>query len=131
MVNATGTAVIPDDRALVQEGWLSLQLAPPPNFPGIPIEVNGITKPIRDAHHRIQGIGNMDPATKHVNWWMTLDAAIQMVESGRFLFYVLDGTIQVPIVVDVSPAGRKFLRTEFDNKATDNLEQLQEIPAQT
>jgi len=73
----------------------------------------------------------MDPATKHVNWWMTLDAAIQMVESGRFLFYVLDGTIQVPIVVDVSPAGRKFLRTEFDNKATDNLEQLQEIPAQT
>lgn len=53
IVAATGDAVIGDDRAIAQEGWMSVTLEPEPNFPGIPFEVTNITKPIRDAHHRI------------------------------------------------------------------------------
>ncbi|MGA9674273.1 MAG: DUF3892 domain-containing protein [Mycobacterium sp.] len=130
IVNATDTALVPDDRVAVQYGWISLELAPDPDFPGIPIQVSCITKPIRDAKHRIQGVGGLNGDGSR--WWTTLDAAIAMVESRRFSFFVLDNTTPVatpiPIVVDLSPAGRKFLRTDFDGKPTDNLEQLPECP---
>jgi Protein of unknown function (DUF3892) len=127
VVNATGTAIIPDDRAAVQYGWISLQLLADPDFPGIPIQVSCITKPIRDAKHRIQGIGGLNHDGSR--WWMTLDSAIAMVESKRFSFFVLDGTTKVSIVVDISASGRKFLRTDFDGKPTNNLEQLPECPS--
>jgi Protein of unknown function (DUF3892) len=65
-------------------------------------------------------------------WWMTLESAIAMVESKRFSLYVLDTTpptpTPIPIVVDVSPLGNKFLRTEFDGKPTNNLLALPECP---
>ena len=128
IVTATPAAILPDDRVEVEYGWISLVVAPDPNFPGIPIRVRSITKPIRDAAHRIQGLAGLNG--DGTSWWMTLDSAIGMVRSGRFFFFVLDEdtTSQIPIVVGVSDSGRPFLRTEFDGKETNNLSALPEYP---
>ena len=128
IVTATPAAILPDDRVEVEYGWISLVVAPDPNFPGIPIRVRSITKPIRDAAHRIQGLAGLNG--DGTSWWMTLDSAIGMVRSGRFFFFVLDEdtTTQIPIVVGVSDSGRPFLRTEFDGKETNNLSALPEYP---
>jgi hypothetical protein len=129
IVTATPTAILPDDRVSAQYGWISLKLAPDPNFPGIPVRVRAITIKKRDAVHRIEGVGgtNGDGSL----WWMTLDNAIGMVESKRFFFYVLDddGKTQIPIVTDVSASGRPFLRTDWDGKPTNNLRALPDYPA--
>jgi len=129
IVNANQTAIIPDDRVAVQYGWISLQFAPDPQFPGIPVQVSCITKPQpSNPKQRIKGLGGMNGDGSP--WWMTLDAAIAMVESGRFFFYVLDkdGTTPNPIVVDVSTAGNKFLRTVFDETTSNNLLSLPQCP---
>jgi len=129
IVNANQTAIIPDDRVAVQYGWISLQLAPDPQFPGIPVQVSCITKPQpSNPRQRIRGLGGMNGDGSP--WWMTLDSAIAMVESGRFFFYVLDkdGTTPNPIVVDVSPLGNKFLRTVFDDTTSNNLLSLPQCP---
>ena len=138
IVAATADAVISDDRAIAQEGWISVALEPDPNFPGIPFQVTNITKPIRDAKHRIQGIGacrNPGVYPKPVGtdpiWWLRTDDAITMVSSGRFFFYVLDDTgAEIQIIVAVGPSGRPFLQTVADNKTTNNLDSLPEMPAQ-
>jgi hypothetical protein len=128
IVTATPAAIVPDDRVEVEYGWISLVVAPDPHFPGIPIRVRSITKPIRDAVHRIQGVAGLNGDGS--SWWMTLDSAIGMVQSGRFFFFVLDEDTQtqIPIVVGVSDSGRPFLRTEFDGKETNNLSVLPEYP---
>ena len=134
VVAATGDAVIGSDRAIAQEGWMSVALQADPNFPGIPFEVTNITKPIRDSHHRIQGIGACrDPqAGSGPIWWLATDDAVTMVSSGRFSFYVSDPDTQarIPIVVATSSAGRPFLQTVADAKTTNNLDGLPEMAAQ-
>jgi hypothetical protein len=132
IVNANQTAIIPDDRMAVQYGWISLQLAPDPQFPGIPVQVSCITKPQpNNPRQRIKGLGGTNGDGSP--WWMTLDAAIAMVGSGRFFFYVLDkdGATPNPIVVDVSAAGNKFLRTVFDDTTSNNLLSLPQCPGQS
>jgi Protein of unknown function (DUF3892) len=135
VVNATADALLGDNPVIAQEGWMSVQVAPDPNFPGIPFQVTHMTKPIPGPKYRIQGIGAYDDTTKKSIWWLSTDDAIGMVQSGRFSFYVLDTTdpntpIQVGIVVDVSPSGRPFLRTAADDRTTDNLAGLPQMPAQ-
>lgn len=86
-MSATPTAIFPDDRVQVEYGWISPVVAPDPNFPGIPVRVRSITKPIRDATHRIRGLAGLNGDGS--SCWMMLDSAIGMVQSGRF-FFVLD-----------------------------------------
>jgi hypothetical protein len=53
---------------------------------------------------------------------------VQMIESGRFRFFVRAVVAgierDVRLVVDTSPRGRKFPRTDMDDTAANNLEQL-------
>lgn len=55
-----------------------------------------------------------------------------MVSSGRFFFYVRDADTgdQIQIVVTTPPSGRSFLQTVGDNKTSNNLNGLPEMPAQ-
>jgi hypothetical protein len=134
IVNADATAILADDRVIVQHGWIRLQLQPDPTFPGIPIEVGCITKPIRDAHHRIQGIGGVNGDQSP--WWMPTQQAIQMIEGGRFFFFVRDkreppphgGDGRIQIIVDVSSFGNKYIRTVGDNDPANDLNSLPECP---
>jgi hypothetical protein len=134
IVNADTTAVIAEGRVVVEHGWIRLQLQPDPQFPGIPVEVQCITKPIRDAHHRIQGIGGLNG--DGTRWWMSTDQAIQMIQSGRFYFFVRDkrvppphgGDGRVQIVTGVSAAGRPFIQTVGDADPVNDLNSLPECP---
>jgi hypothetical protein len=128
IVNADSTAVLSDDVVKAEHGWIRLKLQPDPQFPGIPVEVSCITKPIRDDKHRIRGIGGVN--ADNSRWWMTTDQAIQMVETGRFFFYVNDvpHKKQVQIVVGVSERGNKFLQTVGDADPTNDLGNLAECP---
>jgi hypothetical protein len=126
IVNANATAVIAPDPVQVQHGWIRLQLAGDPDFDGIPVEVGCITKPIRDAHHRIQGIGGVNGDGSR--WWMTQEQAIQMIETGRFFFYIRDGEERIKIITDVTDRGTKYIRTVADAVLSNNLNSLNECP---
>jgi hypothetical protein len=94
----------------------------------------GVTKPQpSNPKQQIKGLGGTNGDGGGSPWWMTLDAAIAMVESGRFFFYVLDkdGTTPNRIVVDVSASGNKFLRTVFDDMTSNNLLSLPQCPGQS
>ena len=128
IVNANATAVLYSDVVKVQYGWIRLTLTPDPDFPGIPVEVSCITKPIRDAQRRIKGVGGLN--ADQSRWWMTTDQAIQMVEGGRFFFFVRDTNTQkrIQIIVGVSARGNKFLQTVGDNDPSNDLGNLPECP---
>lgn len=128
IVNADATAILSDDKVQVQHGWIRLTLLPDPDFPGIPVEVGCITKPIRDANHRIRGIGGLNG--DGTRWWMTTDAAIQMIETGRFFFFVRDKVTQarIQIVVGISSRGNKFIQTVGDDDPSNDLNSLPECP---
>lgn len=126
IVNANATAVIPEAPSVAEHGWIRLHLTPDPDFDGIPVEVMCITKPIRDEHHRIKGIGGLNGDGSR--WWMTQEEAIQMVETGRFFFHVRDGDTRIKIETDVTDRGTKFIRTMPDGIPTNDLDALPECP---
>jgi hypothetical protein len=134
IVNADATAILADDKAVVQHGWVRLQLQPDPDFPGIPVEVRCIRKPIRDAVHRIQGVGGLNG--DGTPWFITTEEAIQMIESGRFFLYVTDSRNPLPegsdgrvrIITGISARGNKFIQTVGDNDPVNDLNSLPECP---
>src|SRR5205823_12010937 len=111
------------------EGWLRVRLIPDPDFEDLPfpVRVSCINKPQRDdPTRRIQAIGGTHRDGSH--WKLSLDEAIRYVESGRFNFYTFVNNEKRNIVVDVSPRGNKFLRTEGDERHENDLLALDECP---
>jgi hypothetical protein len=131
IVNADATAVLAEDKAVAQDGWIRLQLQPDPDFPGIPVEVQCIHKP---PNTRILGVGGLNGDGTH--WFMKTEEAIQMIESGRFFFFVRDPRVPPPhgddgrvrIITDVTEAGRKYIRTVSDADPVNNLLNLPPCP---
>jgi hypothetical protein len=129
VVNATGTAIIPDDPPSIQYGWVNLQLTPEPTFPGIQLRITCITKPggHLNPHSRISQIGGSNP--DGTPWRLPVAQAVAMINSRRFSFYVqnADNPPKVAYVgVQVSPAGNQFLQTIGDTDPSDDLASLPE-----
>lgn len=124
IVTATAGAILPDDRVAVQNGWISLQVAPDPNFSGTPIRIGCITKP--GPNRSIVGFGGLN--SDGSSWWMTRAQAVAMVEAKRFSFYVQFDSGPVPVVVDQTPDGVKYLHTVSDGDPTDDLLKLPQCP---
>jgi hypothetical protein len=84
----------------------------------------------RDRHaadERISHVGGVNQ--DQTRWKLTLDEAIQGIEDGKWRFYVERPTgDSVWVVVAVSAAGRKYLKTQADGDQPNNLLSLPECP---
>ena len=72
-----------------------------------------------NPHERIQNIGNQN------NWTLSEDLAIRKIEMGTDTFYVNVNGREVNVIVAVH-SGRKYLKTEADGYAPNNLLNLPE-----
>ena len=77
-----------------------------------------------DPHERIQGIGGNQAG---VQWWRDEDSAINDVIKDPSSYYVNVNNQKVLVVV-ASHNGRKYLKTERDGYAPNNLLNLSECP---
>jgi hypothetical protein len=77
-----------------------------------------------NPHERIQAIGGVDAGRR---WKDPEDVAIRNIETGTKRYFVHAGGKSVWVVV-AQHNGRKYLKTENDGYAPDNLLSLPECP---
>lgn len=78
------------------------------------------------AHERIQSIGGINP--DGTRWKLTLDEAIQGIETGKWTFVVSVNGDTVRVIIAKSTAGNKYLKTQNDGDQPNNLLSLPECP---
>ncbi len=80
----------------------------------------------KNPHERITHIGGINPSG--TRWRITQEEAIAGIESGKWRFWVSAGGRSVWVIVAVSAAGNKYLKTENDGEQPNNLLSLPECP---
>ena len=92
------------------------------------VRVECINKTDRyDPHERIRFIGGRN--ADGTRWKLSQPDAIAGIESGKYDFYVeRPAGDRVGVVVAVSAAGNKYLKTQADGDQPNNLLSLPECP---
>lgn len=91
------------------------------------IQIKCINKTDRtSAHERIKSIGGVN--SNGTPWKLSLEQAIKDIEAGKYRFYVSVNGSSVRVIVAVSAAGNKYLKTENDGEQPNNLLSLPECP---
>lgn len=89
--------------------------------------VTCINKADRDnPWERITHIGGSPGAEGGGPWRLTQQQAVQGIEDGMWDFFVLQGSMEVDVIVAVSRFGNKYLKTEADGEEPNNLLSLPE-----
>jgi hypothetical protein len=82
----------------------------------------------QNPHERIEGIGGANPiGSAAPRWYLEEDDAIVAIEAQRWSFFVNVGAKEVGVIV-ARNEGRKYLKTEADDYAPNNLLNLPECP---
>jgi hypothetical protein len=92
------------------------------------VQVKCINKTDRyNPHERIRAIGGTNP--DGTRWKLAEDEAISAIEQGRYSFYVdRPSGDRVWVVIERSPYGHKYLKTQADGEQPNNLLSLPECP---
>jgi hypothetical protein len=132
-------ALLPDDPALVSDGWLQVLLLPDADHRdtaiALPVTCVRSTSGSEESPpggseefgRLILGIGGRNPDGSR--YLLTVGEAIGLIESGRFAFYV-GGADSPPVWLEVvrPRGGAPYLRTEADDTSRNNLDNLPECP---
>lgn len=92
------------------------------------VRIQCINKTDRQAaDERIANVGGQNPGGGR--WRLSLDEAIAGIEEGKWSFYVEQPAGDaVDVVVAISAAGNKYLKTVADGDQPNNLLSLPECP---
>ena len=79
-----------------------------------------------DRDRRIQGIGGVHGL---IPWYHPIDDVILNIETGVNRYFVGQGLLRVEVIVRTHPtSGRKFITTDPDGHASNNLLNLPHCP---
>lgn len=83
-------------------------------------------QPRQDPYNAITHVGGVNH--DNTRWKLTQPNAIAGIENGKWEFYVEVNRDRVRVIVAISRAGNKYLKTENDGDEPNNLLSLPECP---
>jgi hypothetical protein len=93
----------------------------------ISVEISCINKPDRTSRREaIQNVGGVNADGSR--WRMSEKDAIAGIEGGQYAFWTKGGGQKTDVIIAVSAAGNKYLKTRADTTTKDNLLSLPECP---
>jgi Protein of unknown function (DUF3892) len=126
VIPATISALLPDNPVTASDGWLQVQLLPDTTYLQHAVQVQ-IT--CAQSHgSQILALGGLNPDGSH--FLIPVAQAVQLQESGRFIFFVDRVPGKPPVFTKVihTKRGVKYLRTTADSKSPNNLVKLPKAP---
>ncbi|MCP3887530.1 MAG: hypothetical protein GY702_01495 [Desulfobulbaceae bacterium] len=124
VVPATTAALLPDGQVIGSSGWLRVELLPDNEYDGaIASRIEFATK---NAIGGIAAIGGRN--ADGTIFMLPVGQAVELQESGRFSFYVQEGSDPTPLQIVHLDSGRRYMRSTADTTDDNNLANLAPPP---